>query len=126
LEVSVAAAMLAALLATSVQAVALLRAQQQSAEHRALAVDAVQNLLEQFENLPWEQATAAGADRLSLPDSVGQYLHAAKIAVTVVDESEPITARRATVELAWQANAGRPAIAVRMTTWIFPESAASR
>jgi prepilin-type N-terminal cleavage/methylation domain-containing protein len=122
MEVSAAAAMLAVLLALTVQVVIVLSAQQQAAERRAFAVQAVHNLLELVENLSWEQVNEDTADLLRLPESVRGNLPSAKITVATAGETEPVEAKRVTIELAWSTMGGRPAAPVRMTTWVYPDS----
>jgi hypothetical protein len=122
LEIAVATAMLIVLLATSVKLIAVLAGQQRAAERRALALRTLDNLVEQFENLPWDEATAEAAQRLTLPESVTSFLPSAAVQAAVFEEPAPVPARRVTIELTWIPAGGRPPSTARLTTWVFPDS----
>ena len=66
-ELIAAAAMLAVLLATSLKMLHVLGDQQQAADRRVLAEQAVEVVGEQIGNLPWDQLTTEAAKRIAIP-----------------------------------------------------------
>ena len=121
IEITAAAAMLAVLLASSVQVMRVLAAQQVAAARRGLALQTVQSLTEELANVPWDELTPDVASKLTVPDVVNLYLPSAALSASVVDEERPVTAKRLSVELRWQAPNGQPAAPLRLTTWVYPE-----
>jgi len=123
LEITLAAGLLGILMTVSVQMLRVMGDRQRAAERRATALHTVQALTEQLSNLPWDQLTASGANELSIPETVSRYLPGAKLSATVREESEPVVAKRLTLELQWNGPRGQAATPVRLTVWSFPDSA---
>jgi hypothetical protein len=121
LEITVAAATLAALMTMSVQMIRAMGGQQRTVERRALAMRTVQALAEQIGNMPWEELTAESAGRVGLPAAVAMHLPNARVRATVHDEPEPAAAKRVTIELQWDGPSGRAPAPAKLTTWVFPE-----
>jgi type II secretory pathway pseudopilin PulG len=126
LELTVAAALLAALMTVSVQMIRALGSQQRSVERRALAIRTVQALVEQISNTPWEELTTESVERIEIPSMVTGHLPNPKLTIAVDDEQDPVAAKRVTVELQWSGPSGQPAGPARLTTWVFPDGLASR
>jgi type II secretory pathway pseudopilin PulG len=120
IEITAAAAMLAVLLASSVQVMRALATQQLSAARRMMALQTVQSLTEELANAPWDELTPDAADKLTVPDVVNLYLPSAALSADVVEEQQP-AAKRLSVELRWQAPNGQPSAPLRLTTWVYPE-----
>ncbi len=125
-EIVVAAGMLAVLLASSVHVLRGLTTEQRAAERRTLALQTVQNLAEQVGNTPWEQLTPEAASQLAVPVPVKAFLPGAKLAVTVVDEREPIVTKRVSIALVWNAPNGQPVSPIRLTSWVFDDEGPPR
>jgi hypothetical protein len=96
---------------------------QRATQRRALALQTVQALAEQFGNLPWDQLTAQSAEEATVPAVAGVHLPGAKLAIEVQLEQEPLPAKRVTVALSWNGPGGQPSSPVRLTTWVYrPDS----
>ena len=121
LEITIAAALLAALMTVSVQMIRALGGQQRSVERRALAMRTVQALAEQIGNTPWEELTAESAGLVEIPTVVATHLPESKLTVALEEEQEPIAAKRVTVQLQWNGPGGQPTGPARLTTWVFPD-----
>jgi hypothetical protein len=122
LEITLAAGLLGVLMTVSVQMLRVMGDRQRAADRRAAALQTVQALAEQLENMPWDELSAGAADELAIPDTISRYLPGAKLSVTVSEESEPVVARRLTLELKWNGPHSEPVAPVRVTTWAFPDS----
>jgi len=122
LELTVAAAMMAVLLATSVQMLRVISGQQRAAERRALALRAVQAVAEQLENAPWDQLTSESAKQASIPHQVETYFPGAKLTATVVEEPIPLTSKRIMIEFTWTGPDGRAVAPARLTAWAYPDA----
>jgi prepilin-type N-terminal cleavage/methylation domain-containing protein len=121
MELSVAVAVFAVLLATSVKMIMLASHQARANEQRRIALQTVQILSEQIENVPWDNLPAAASNQLPLPASAAAHLPAAKLSIAVSDETDPI-ARRIAVEITWKDGGAARAGPVRLTNWVFPEN----
>jgi hypothetical protein len=119
LEVVVAAAMLAVLMTIAAQMLQAVGQQQRATQRRALALQTVHALAEQFSNMPWDQLTAEAADEVNVPIVAQAHLPGAKLSVTIQEEQQPIAAKRVMVALAWNGPSGRFTGPVRLTTWVF-------
>ncbi len=122
LELTIAVAVLAVLLATSMKMIHLVTNQQRASERRNVALQTVQAISEQIGNTPWEQLTAETANQITVPRQVASYLPGAKLAITVSDETDPVS-KRVLVELTWSGPGAKRTAPVRLTSWVFPEAA---
>jgi hypothetical protein len=122
LEVIMASAMLAVLLATMLQMLRATNNHQRSNERRVIALQAVQAVADQVANIPWEQLTAESAKQVTIPRPLQSYLPGSTLAITVDEEPAPAAAKRIHVELAWNSADGKPGAPVRLTSWAFPKS----
>ena len=118
-EVVAAASVLAVLLTTSVQMLSALAERQRAAERRTLAIETVQALVEQLGNMAWDDLTPQAAEQLALPDQARPFLPGAKLEAAIVDEAEPVAAKRIVVKLTWNGPGGQPTGPVRLTAWTF-------
>ena len=122
LEVTIAAALLGVLMTISVRMLHVMGDRQRAAECRAAALQTVQALAEQLTNLPWEELTAQAAELVEIPEAMKPKLPGGKIKVTVVEDTDPMIAKRVTLELQWTDPRGQPAAPVQLTIWAYPES----
>jgi hypothetical protein len=125
LEVVIAAGMLAMLLTTSVQMLRALSLYQRGSERRAIALQAVQAVSDQIANTPWDQLTTESAKKATIPKQLDSYLPAAKLSISLEDETTPTASRRIHVDLTWNGPDGQSLAPVRLTTWAFPERSRS-
>jgi hypothetical protein len=121
IEATIAAAMLAMLLASSMQMVRLVSAYQRTADRRIIALEAVQSVSDQIANIPWDKLTAASATTVSIPKPLQPYLPAPALRISLSEEATPVPSKQLRVELAWRGSDGQPVAPVRLTTWIYPE-----
>ncbi len=98
-----------------------LSSQVRANDSRYLALQAVQSVLEQAENVPWDELTSESVARIELPVSVVARLRDARLSLTVSEEAEP-RAKRIHAELAWTGRGGQPARPMRLSAWVFPDA----
>ena len=120
-EVAVAAAILAAVLATSVKMIHSFGNQQRGATQRVIALLTVQNTMEQLTNRPWGELPPGELNGLTIPEPVASVLSDAKVTATIVDEGDEISAKRISIALSWKDPIGRDARPARLVSWVFPE-----
>jgi type II secretory pathway pseudopilin PulG len=120
LELSVAAALIAALLVTTLQMLRALEDFRKTSRRRAYAQQAVAAVAEQAANVGWSELNSAAANNIAIPVKLRPYLSDGKLAVAVTDETAP-TAKRISVEMTWAERSGRVIAPVRLTTWVFPD-----
>jgi hypothetical protein len=120
MEVAASAAMLALLLASSAQMFGTISKHQRAADRQAIALQTVQNAMEEISNRPWDELTPANLRGVGVPDAVARYLPGAELKATVTDEAAPVS-RRITVELTWLAPSGQRSGPMRLTGWAFPD-----
>jgi Tfp pilus assembly protein PilE len=121
-EVTAAAAMLAVLLASSAQVMRSLATQQEAAARRAMALQTVEAVLEEFANRPWGELTPTAAGDVTLPEVAKMHLPGASVEATVADVTDPVAAKRLAVEVEWNSPNGQPARPVRLTTWVYSDA----
>jgi len=121
LEVTVAAAMLAMLLASAMQMVHVVTVHQRSAVRRIVAIQAVQSISDQIANIPWDKLTTTSATQVGIPKPLEPYLPGAALKITLQDDAAPVNSKRLHVELGWSGPGGQPVAPVRLTTWIYPD-----
>ena len=121
LEITLAAGLLGVLMSVSVQMLRVMGDRQRAADRRAAALQTVQALAEQLENMPWDQLTASAADEIASPDAISRYLPGAKLSIKIDEESEPVVAKRLKLELQWNGPTGQAVAPVQLTVWSFPD-----
>ncbi len=124
LEVIVAVGVLAVLLTGAARMLRVASNQQQGVARRVAALEAVQAIAEQVDNLPWDEVTAERIAQIGIPAPLAPRLPGAGVTCTVAEETDPV-ARRVSIELTWTAVGGRLARPVRLTTWAFPDQPAA-
>jgi hypothetical protein len=120
-ELTIAVAAFAILLATSVKMTMLLSRQSRADEQRHVAIQSVQAVLEQIENIPWEQLTSDTAKQVALPEVAASHLKGAKLNLAVTDEPS-LTAKRILAELDWDGPNGERTRPIRLVAWAFPDT----
>jgi prepilin-type N-terminal cleavage/methylation domain-containing protein len=125
LELTVAAALVAVFLASSLQMLRVLTENQRSAERRAIAMQAVQAVAEQVGNLPWDQLTTQTAQQAKIPPALKDRLPGAKLTIVVAEELAPVS-KRIAVELSWSDTKGQLRAPARLTSWAFPDEPANQ
>jgi hypothetical protein len=117
LELAVAAAMLATLLAVCVQLLGAMAAQRRAADQRQLALFEVSNVIERAAARAWNDLTpeALAAEKLS-PAAIEELPEAELKVEMSIPQSEP-NAKRITVSLRWQDRKGNFLPPLKLTTW---------
>jgi type II secretory pathway pseudopilin PulG len=119
LELSVAAALIAALLVTTIQMLHALDEFRNSSRRRIYAGQAVAVVSEQVANMSWGELTTEAAQKVTIPDKLRPYVADGKLVVEVAEETNP-TAKRITSTMSWEERKGRKTAPIRLTTWVFP------
>jgi prepilin-type N-terminal cleavage/methylation domain-containing protein len=122
MELTIAVAVFAVLLASSTKMIMVASKQARANERRLVALQTVQAITEQIGNIPWDNLPTEAEKQFPLPEAAVAHLSGAELKVTVHDEVEPV-AKRIAVELTWQGNGANRAGPVRLTSWVFPENA---
>jgi hypothetical protein len=78
-------------------------------------------VVEQLANTRWDALTPHAAEELAVPVEVQSFLPGAKLEAAVVDEPDPVPAKRILVKLTWTGPGGQPARPVRLTAWAYPD-----
>lgn len=78
------------------------------------------NVMERVMARPWDQMQADALASLSLSEVADRILPGATLGVDVSADDAAPDARRITVEVQWQADAGRRAVPVRLVAWRYP------
>ena len=120
-ELTIAIAVFSVLLATSMKMIFAASSQMRANERRNVALQAVQAISEQIENMPWDSLTTEAASQITIPELAAPYLPDAKLIVAVNDETDPL-AKRVVVEITWKGRGGQRSQPVRLTSWVFPEN----
>jgi prepilin-type N-terminal cleavage/methylation domain-containing protein len=123
LELTVASALMAVLLAASLQMLRALSDHQRAAERRAIAMQAVQAVAERIANLPWDQLTTEAAQQTKIPPSLASRLPGAKLTAAVAEEPTPLS-KRIEVQVGWTDTKGQGGAPIRLTSWAFPDKTA--
>src|SRR5688572_16398667 len=69
LELTVAAALLAVVVASSMKMIQLMSVERRGSEQRAVALQAVQAISERAANMKWDQLTSEAANKIPVPES---------------------------------------------------------
>jgi hypothetical protein len=118
-EVSLAFALLAIVLATSVRMASVVADHSRAGERRDVALQAAQAVSEQVGNIPWDQLTLDAVNQVPIPAPLAERLPNAKLAIKLADETDPV-AKRVQVEISWNSPTGKSS-SVRLTSWVFRE-----
>lgn len=119
LELTVAAALIGALLVTTLQMLHALDDFRKNSQRRIYAQQAVAVVSEQIANMRWNDLTTETAQEIKIPDRLLPYVSGGKLIVEVTEEANP-TAKRVSTTMNWEDRKGRATAPIRLTTWVFP------
>jgi hypothetical protein len=119
LELAVAAALIAALLVTTLQMLHALDDFRKNSRRRIYAQQAIAVVSEQVANMPWNDLTTETAQKITIPDRLRPYISGGKLIVEVAEEANP-AAKRVSATMTWEDCKGRATAPIRLTTWVFP------
>jgi prepilin-type N-terminal cleavage/methylation domain-containing protein len=117
LELAVAAALLAVLLTMITKAFAAVERNMRRTDERAQALRTVENLLEELTLASWNEINDDGIGQLKLPDDLLRRWPQAKLVGEVVDDAEPVAAKRVTLSVQPQGPVRERS--VTLTTWVY-------
>lgn len=124
MELTVATAVLAVLLASTTKMISVASDYVRLHERQSTALLALQAVAEEMENIPWESLDQQTASAISIPAAFASRLPGAKMTTRVNDETAP-TAKRVTVQLIWSGRGAQQAGPARLTIWSFPDNGPS-
>jgi hypothetical protein len=110
-------------MAVSVQMLRVMGDRQRAVERRNVALETVQALAEQLGNMPWDQLTHETAEQMRIPEAIARHLPGGEISVAILEESDPVVAKRMTLEL--RGPHSQPVAPTRLTTWVYPDESSS-
>jgi hypothetical protein len=87
---------------------------------RFIAQQALENVLEEYSQQPWEAITAESVQKINLPDFAADKLPRSEVSGEVVEETDPVQAKRIVLRLAWSDYPGQTPQTIALTTWSFP------
>ena len=93
--------------------------QQHGTDHRVVASQEAANVLDDLRHWPWADLTSERMLRLKLSPLVADTLPGGSLSVTIVDETQPRSARRIDVRVAWDGADGTSEQAVELSGWRF-------
>ncbi len=117
-EAAIAIILVAAILTSVVQVLALSAQQARSHHHRLTATNEAANLMEQLMARSAEQLTPEMAASIELSDSCQTSLPHAQLAIDVVAMSDG--AKQLNIEIAWQRAIEQPATSIHLVAWKYP------
>jgi hypothetical protein len=121
MELTVATAVLAVLLASTTKMISVASDYVRLNERRSTALQAIQAVAEEIENIPWDSLDQESASEVAIPAALVGRLPGLKLATLVNNETDPV-AKRVSVELTWNGRGAQQAGPVRLTIWSFPEN----
>ena len=121
-EVVVCAALLGALFVVIHRGVSAVYRQVRITDRAVVAQQTLENLLEEITSRDWSEIDADSIDALALPELVTQRLPGVVLAGEVVEEAEPVAAKRISLSLRWKNEQGLVGEPVGMTTWVYQKA----
>jgi type II secretory pathway pseudopilin PulG len=119
LELLVSAALLASLLVIVNQSFVGLRRQSRLVDRRFVAQQVLENVMEEYTQQSWDTLSTESIQKITLPELAVEKLPHCKITGIVVDESDPVLAKRIILRLLWDNHPGRPSQSIGLTSWSF-------
>jgi type II secretory pathway pseudopilin PulG len=120
LELLVSAAMLASLLVIVNQSFIGLRRQSRLVDRRFVAQQVLENVMEEYTQQSWDKLSTESIQEITLPELAVKKLPHCKVTGKVVEESDPVLAKRIILRLLWDNYPGQPPQSIALTSWSFP------
>ncbi|MGI9456076.1 MAG: type IV pilus modification PilV family protein [Aeoliella sp.] len=118
-EVLVATFVLGIVATALMQATVSLERSRRAAGQFDYASRELDNLLERFVHLPWEEITEETVDGWQLPDELMERLPAVTLEAVVASDTVATEAKRIVMKLRWRSRTGELTRPVTLTTWVF-------
>ncbi|MBN1851282.1 MAG: prepilin-type N-terminal cleavage/methylation domain-containing protein [Pirellulales bacterium] len=125
-ELAVAIAMVAALLALVGEMIVFARLASRTMQQQAALDQDADNLLDRITGLPWETIQPGADFSDSLPRAFIDGLAGLTWDVVVTEETDPILAKRITVRLSRPVRGNREQPTVRLTAWLYQPAGEAR
>ncbi|MSR57204.1 MAG: prepilin-type N-terminal cleavage/methylation domain-containing protein [Planctomycetaceae bacterium] len=119
-ELTIAAVLLAVVMATAIPTVAWIVRQRQASARQQAAVLGVGNLMERLAAIPWDEISPQRAGQFTLPKSLARQLPDSSLKITVFTDPDEPQAKRLSIVLTWgESSAGTQSAPVRLTAWVY-------
>ena len=118
-EVVVTGVVLAAMLVVCLKLLSATAAQRRSMADRRTANREAANVMERLAARPWEELTAAGAEKIALSAAAERTLLDAELEVEVSEPAEVPGAKRIVVAVRWRDRANQPRMTARLVAFKF-------
>ena len=119
MEVVIAAAALGLVSAAILQSTVAIERARRATMRADYASRELDNLIERFVNQPWDAITQSAADRLQPDEAVAAHLPNASLETLVLQQSEPLDAKRITMQLRWRSQPATKEHSLALTAWVF-------
>jgi Tfp pilus assembly protein PilE len=118
-EMMVAGAVAATLIAMSVQMLTKTALERRSIERRSIALQEAANIVESVAAMSWEEVTAERVGQIRLSEPAQQALGAGILKIVLEPSTSGPPARLVRVEITWPNSIGGTDAPVRLTSWVF-------
>jgi len=122
LEIAVTGALLATLLAISVQFLGATAAGRQALRRNDTAIREAANVMERLSTRPWREITPQGVEDCQLSEEALGVLAGAKLEIDVTPTDREPEGKQITVVIRWQEAADLPDRSVRLTAWRYRQA----
>jgi type II secretory pathway pseudopilin PulG len=120
LELLVCAALLASLIAIVNQSFVGLQRQSRLADRRFVAQQVLENVMEEYSQQSWDTLSTESIQEITLPKLAVEKLPHCKITGKVVEEDDPVLAKRILLRLLWNDYPGQSSQSMTLASWSFP------
>jgi len=120
-EVTVSAALLATLLAIIGQVMVQLHKQNRITDRYLHAQQTLENLMEDATRNDWTSLNSETISQLKLSETAEQKLPQAVLNGNVFEQTDPVLAKRVTLQLSWQNASGSTRPPLVLTTWVYKQ-----
>jgi hypothetical protein len=117
LEMAVAGVLLLALTMLCVRYFAVTATQRRVLDQRHAALAEAANIMERISARPWSDLTAEGLAKISFLPEIKLALPDGELKIELADEDAKPEAKRITVTIGWQDDAGQRVQPVRLVAW---------
>ena len=117
-ELIVASAILAVMMAVSLQLLGLVASGRKAVQQRQTAVREAGNFMQRASALPWDKLDQQTLEGFSLSGNTADELQDARLIVTVLETpSAELKTKRISISITWKDNKGQLVAPVKLTAW---------
>ena len=118
MELIVASAILAVMMAVSLQLLGLVASGRKAVRQRQTAVREAGNLMQRASALPWDKLDQQTLEGFSLAENIADELQDVRLIVTVVETpAAELKTKRISISIGWKDNKGQLVAPVKLTAW---------